>query len=159
MVAVELEGQVQLAVLGAAAPCPNVHVPTRLGRPPRVFFGAPPPRWLAAIETGEDEWTIQRTDAPPEIWRTVPGREVLGLLEKEWSPPKPALAFVDAGRKTLGLFRPDGWEPVVVSETRIAHAAASSVARDVAYVTERGDLAVYSVYSKGVVARVTRSGR
>ncbi len=158
--AIALGEFVELVTKQGDAPVSTVRVPVQLARAPRVFFGARPPRWLAVVETGEDEWTLVRPepgDAIRERWVVPAGREVCGVLETEWAPPKPALVMLDGEGQALRLFRPEGTEQIVTSEPRILHATVSPGARDIAYGTERGELVVHSLAARAVIARIAPS--
>jgi hypothetical protein len=156
--AIALGDRVELVTRYEDAPFTTVRVPVSLARPPRVFFGAPAPRWLAAVESSEDAWTIVRPEgegAIQETWQVPSDREVCGVTETQWSPPKPALVVLDASRRALRLFRPESTEVIVASEASIVSATASPSSRDVAYVTERGEIVVYSIGARAAIARIS----
>jgi hypothetical protein len=120
-----------------------------------VFFGAVDPVALAAVHTQKDTWTILR-GAEREELRVPAGLQVCGVVEKDWSPPRAALVCVDAARTRLLLLRAEVLEELCEVPGRVAYATVSGGARDVAFVSERGEVGVYSLVRDGVIARLRR---
>ena len=140
----------------------GVVMDVRVNRVPRVVFGAPPPRWLAAIETAEDTWTLAgggAKDAMREVWPVPRGLVVCGLVETGWSPRRPSLVVLDAVRSSVSLYRADAMDPIATSAAPIVEVVVNAGASELAFLTEQGEVFIHSltVGRAGPIARL-RSG-
>jgi hypothetical protein len=155
--------RVEIVVLeDGAVEASREQVPVTLEHVPRVFFGAPPPRWLAAIESAEGTWSLVGggvRDATREVWRVPAGLVVSGLVQTGWTPRRPSLVVLDASRGAVSLFRPDASEPITTSASPIVEIVVNAGASELAYVTEQGEVVVHSLTAtaSGPIARL-RSG-
>ncbi len=114
-----------------------------------IFFGV---RGIASsmVWRGTDgRWFFKPSRRPETV---PPGVDVFGVIER--GGPEPHLAVVDASRTSIGYFVDSAVHTIHKSDDRIAIAATSTAARHVAYLTESGELVVFSSDSGIVLLRV-----
>ena len=103
-------------------------------------------------------WTVLR-QAKVERHMTPAGEDVVGFVERAKDLH---LVVVDPSRMEISLFRLGHSErerertsPIVTTTSKIADAAVSDSNGDIAYLTEAGELGVYSFNASAIVVRAT----
>jgi hypothetical protein len=81
---------------------------------------------------------------------------LIGMIERGDSSP--AAIAIDGSRLRIEALRPGGRETLVIAAAPIAFAAASEAAPVIAYITEAGELGVYSCTANAMVLRVAAEG-
>jgi hypothetical protein len=83
--------------------------------------------------------------------RIPPGHTVIGMVERG-SPLRPAVVAMDDSRTRIVAFYPGGGSDILLTTpVRISFAAASDAAPVVAFITETGELGVYSCSANAMV--------
>ncbi len=124
-----------------------------------AFLGAPESHQLVAYARSASSWTVVRNDQCMK-WHVPEGRKVVGVIERGHAPTEVLLVTLDASRMHIRLHGRElkggsvVLETIVTTVSPIVHVAASGLSPVVAYLTESGELCVYSVLQKAVVLRV-----
>lgn len=119
----------------------------------QFYFGAPGIDDLIAYSASETSWVIvhDQQSLMVEVPRT---HSVVGVVERGHPKPEASLVAINESRTRIELIRPGRSETLLTTAAPITFAAASDAERVIAYVTEAGELGVYSCTASAMVLRV-----
>jgi hypothetical protein len=80
--------------------------------------------------------------------------EVVGMIERGHPEPKPFAVAIDASRTAIELLRPGQSERLLTTSSAITFAAASDAAPVIAFITQTGELGIYSCKADAMVLRI-----
>ncbi len=123
----------------------------------RFYFGALGLADLIAYSASEASWVIvhQQQAVMVDVPRT---HSVVGILERGYPKAEPFLVAVNESRTRIELIHPSRSETLLTTAAPITVAAASDAGREIAYVTQAGELGVYSCTSSAMVLRLALEG-
>jgi hypothetical protein len=120
----------------------------------RYYFGAGGLANLVAYSPSLSRGTILHRLQASEV--AVPKTHtVVGMVERGSPDPQPWLIAIDGSRTRIEALKLGGRETLVTTAAPLAFVAASDVAPVVAFLTQSGELGVYSCAAKAVVLHAT----
>jgi hypothetical protein len=127
-------------------------------RDTRYYFGAGGLANLVVYSQAESRCTIIHRlqtvtfDVPPS--HTVIGMVDLRMVEQGRTVDKPFAVAIDGNRTAIELLRPDECRRLLTTTAPITSAAASDAERVIAFITQSGELGVYSCSVDAMVLRL-----
>jgi hypothetical protein len=147
---------VQMARLQEAGEIELTSVDVQLPAMPdaRYYFGAVDFTDLVAYSPSLSRCAIlhRRRVSDVAVPKTL---TVVGMVEGRSPNPEPLLIAIDDSRTRIEAIKPGGRETLVTTAAPLAFVAASDVAPVVAFLTQSGELGVYSCAAKAMVLHAT----